>query len=256
MDQTGSSRSFILSVRFSHSSAILTIPWLISFCSACVCMASSTTSVGSVPGFSCTDRLTRPFRYPNSVPVTRAPDSWNRLPLGSAGNLQTGWVMIGNDRKTDLTTRNTFSGLFPFFLLTEGSTRDNGGGDGGRDDTLSVLSLLGSPVVAAPSIIAFYESPPAMGGLVASDPSNHPSSSAQSNHQIQRVDENQKFEGLRGEERETSSVKDASVLRSFGRRRHPCHYLGLAKQAFLKCLGLDSSSESESDNNVKQGKED
>ncbi|XP_031094032.1 uncharacterized protein LOC115998576 [Ipomoea triloba] len=92
--------------------------------------------------------------------------------------------------------------------------------------------------------------------LVASDPSNHPSSSAQSNHQIQRVDENKKFEGLRGEERETSSVKDASVLRSFGRRRHPCHYLGLAKQAFLKCLGLDSSSESESDNNVKQGKED
>nr|GLL26064.1 uncharacterized protein LOC109191710 [Ipomoea trifida] len=83
-----------------------------------------------------------------------------------------------------------------------------------------------------------------------------PSSRLQDYYCDTRVDENQKFEGLRGEERETSSVKDASVLRSFGRRRHPCHYLGLAKQAFLKCLGLDSSSESESDNNVKQGKED
>nr|GMC91334.1 uncharacterized protein LOC109191710 [Ipomoea batatas] len=111
------------------------------------------------------------------------------------------------------------------------------------------------------SLFSFHSS----SALASSDPSNHPSSSAQSNHQIQvplffhklqRVDENQKFEGLRGEERETSSGKDASVLRSFGRRRHPCHYLGLAKQAFLKCLGLDSSSESESDNNVKQGKED
>ncbi|XP_019197901.1 PREDICTED: uncharacterized protein LOC109191710 [Ipomoea nil] len=94
--------------------------------------------------------------------------------------------------------------------------------------------------------------------LVASDPSNHPSSAAcgsrpsssgQSNHKIQRIDEKQKFEGL-------GTTTSRGVLRgeerSFGGRRHPCHYLGLAKQAFLKCLGLDCSC-SESD---KQGKED
>nr|GLL19522.1 uncharacterized protein LOC109174169 [Ipomoea trifida] len=50
--------------------------------------------------------------------------------------------------------------------------------------------------------------------------------------------------GIRiGEERDGSSVKDATHFRLFERPQHPCHYLGLAKQAFLKCLGLDSSSD-------------
>ncbi|GAA0150590.1 hypothetical protein LIER_09505 [Lithospermum erythrorhizon] len=33
------------------------------------------------------------------------------------------------------------------------------------------------------------------------------------------------------------------------RPEHPCHFLGLAKQAFLKCLGIDSVSESSDDRN-------
>ncbi|XP_019178979.1 PREDICTED: uncharacterized protein LOC109174169 [Ipomoea nil] len=50
--------------------------------------------------------------------------------------------------------------------------------------------------------------------------------------------------GIRiGEERDGSSVKDATHFRIFERPQHPCHYLGLAKQAFLKCLGLDSTSD-------------
>ncbi|KAG9138340.1 hypothetical protein Leryth_001538 [Lithospermum erythrorhizon] len=47
--------------------------------------------------------------------------------------------------------------------------------------------------------------------------------------------------------REGPSTKDV-MFRPL-RPEHPCHFLGLAKQAFLKCLGLDSGSESSSNRN-------
>lgn len=61
-------------------------------------------------------------------------------------------------------------------------------------------------------------------------------------------------DAIRGEEMDngSSSVKDAIHSRPI---RHPCHFLGVAKQAFLNCLGLGSSSESRSKNR-KHVKED
>lgn len=83
--------------------------------------------LGRVLGFSCIDRLTRPFRYPNSVPLTRVPEDMVRLesilPPGRDGILQAVGVMIGKDRKTDLKTRKTLPLLF---FLMEGWTRDEG----------------------------------------------------------------------------------------------------------------------------------
>ncbi|KAM7513679.1 hypothetical protein LguiA_003262 [Lonicera macranthoides] len=44
------------------------------------------------------------------------------------------------------------------------------------------------------------------------------------------------------EEMEGFSTKDRANIALFGRPQHPCNFLGVATQAFLKCLGLDSSS--------------
>ncbi|XP_057970564.1 uncharacterized protein LOC131159563 [Malania oleifera] len=47
-------------------------------------------------------------------------------------------------------------------------------------------------------------------------------------------------------EREDSSTtpsEDAMAMTVFEHSHHPCNYLKLATQVFLKCLGLDSSSE-------------
>ncbi|XP_006354717.1 uncharacterized protein [Solanum tuberosum] len=40
--------------------------------------------------------------------------------------------------------------------------------------------------------------------------------------------------------REGSAEKDATIFKFCVRTEHPCNYFGLAKQAFLKCLGFDS----------------
>lgn len=76
------------------------------------------------------ERLTRPFRYPNNVPVILEPVNIRLLlsgnrPPGREGSLHAG-VIIGNDRKTLRKTRKT---LVRFFFLVElaGSRRDNGG---------------------------------------------------------------------------------------------------------------------------------
>lgn len=50
-------------------------------------------------------------------------------------------------------------------------------------------------------------------------------------------------EGADSQERELSTAKDVVVCRPSGEALHPCTYFGLAKQAILKCLGLDSSPE-------------
>ncbi|KAH6791333.1 transmembrane protein [Perilla frutescens var. frutescens] len=52
--------------------------------------------------------------------------------------------------------------------------------------------------------------------------------------------------GSSGEEDEQSSLKDTAFLSILRHPKHPCSYFGLAKEALLKCFGLDSSSESSS----------
>lgn len=101
------------------------------------------------------EMLTRPFRYPNSVPVIRVPAAVfpsGIFPCGREGNLHADGVMIGNVRKTDRKTRRTLV-LFFFFFDDEGSTRDNGGGGGGGgtfedevDDCSELMLVLGSPI--------------------------------------------------------------------------------------------------------------
>lgn len=85
------------------------------------------------------DRDTRPFRYPNSVPLTRVPEEAvlleSILPMGSDGILQAG-VMMGKDRKTERNTRRT---LLLLFLFWDGWRREegwlgSGGGSGGTVD--------------------------------------------------------------------------------------------------------------------------
>lgn len=103
------------------------------------------------------ERLTRPFRYPNSVPHTRLPPevlltSGNRPP-GRVGNLHVG-VMMGKVRKTDRKTRNTL--VLCLFLDAEGCMRvddgvGGGGGDGGAEeeediDGKELVLILGSPI--------------------------------------------------------------------------------------------------------------
>lgn len=46
------------------------------------------------------------------------------------------------------------------------------------------------------------------------------------------------------EEEDESSLKDTLFFSIFQNSNHPCNYFGLAKQAFFKCFGLDSSSRS------------
>ncbi|CAN4125572.1 unnamed protein product [Withania somnifera] len=42
------------------------------------------------------------------------------------------------------------------------------------------------------------------------------------------------------QERGGSAVKDKTIFKLLVCPQHPCNYFGLAKQAFLRCLGIDS----------------
>ncbi|XP_059308036.1 uncharacterized protein LOC132614477 isoform X1 [Lycium barbarum] len=55
---------------------------------------------------------------------------------------------------------------------------------------------------------------------------------ASTSREIARADEFQEKEG--------SAEKDTNIFKLLVRPQHPCNYFGLAKQAFLKCLGFDS----------------
>lgn len=59
------------------------------------------------------ERLTWPFRYPKSVPVMQEPKAAARVsgkyPLRRVGNLLAAGVKMGNDRKTDRRSQNTFN---------------------------------------------------------------------------------------------------------------------------------------------------
>nr|GMC64217.1 uncharacterized protein LOC109174169 [Ipomoea batatas] len=82
------------------------------------------------------------------------------------------------------------------------------------------------------------------GPLPITSSSRHTNQGQDQKHSTEGGVETSTSRGIRiGEERDGSSVKDATHFRLFERPQHPCHYLGLAKQAFLKCLGLDSSSD-------------
>ncbi|KAL1831333.1 hypothetical protein DCAR_0101301 [Daucus carota subsp. sativus] len=92
--------------------------------------------------------------------------------------------------------------------------------------------------------------------------SNHASSSSNNNTQEPRENLIIKEPGSRASreierredinETEGSSGKDETSDPHFRHAQHPCHFLGIAKQAFLKCLGLDLSSESSSDSNERR----
>ncbi|KAM3289980.1 hypothetical protein P3S67_018269 [Capsicum chacoense] len=69
---------------------------------------------------------------------------------------------------------------------------------------------------------------------------------ASSSREIARADESQ--------EREGSTEKEANVFKLLVRPQHPCNYFGLAKQAFLKCLGIDSDRDN--CNTTRHAKED
>lgn len=56
---------------------------------------------------------------------------------------------------------------------------------------------------------------------------------ASTSHEITRADDES-----RG--RDGSAEKDSTIFKLLVRPQHPCNYFGLAKQAFLKCLGFDS----------------
>ncbi|KAL3527843.1 hypothetical protein ACH5RR_012499 [Cinchona calisaya] len=87
------------------------------------------------------------------------------------------------------------------------------------------------------------------------DPSH--GSKAEEIQSIRRETETSKSKGVVEEEiqeREESSSKDIALCRLLGQGDHPCHYIGLAKQAILKCFGLGYISESS--RNRKHRKED
>ncbi|XP_019240441.1 PREDICTED: uncharacterized protein LOC109220422 [Nicotiana attenuata] len=56
---------------------------------------------------------------------------------------------------------------------------------------------------------------------------------ASTSREIARADESQERVG-------SAEKEDATIFKLFVRPQHPCNYFGLAKQAFLKCLGFDS----------------
>ncbi|KAL2498732.1 Uncharacterized protein Adt_24282 [Abeliophyllum distichum] len=88
---------------------------------------------------------------------------------------------------------------------------------------------------------------------------NNPSSSQRAKEEeIQRVERNGEASGGRireeNQDEDESSLKDSAFLRPLRHPTHPCNYLGLATQSFLKCFGLDTSSKSPS--NEKHRKQD
>ncbi|KAL6554822.1 hypothetical protein OROGR_006080 [Orobanche gracilis] len=106
-----------------------------------------------------------------------------------------------------------------------------------------------------PSSISPSDTPSTGGAATAAPPPNlnKPSSSRRRTKvgDLQRVrmesrDEEPSPELIEEEEdhsEEESSLKDPVLVRIFRLSNHPCNYFGLAKQALLKCFGLDSSSD-------------
>ncbi|CAA2978572.1 Hypothetical predicted protein [Olea europaea subsp. europaea] len=97
----------------------------------------------------------------------------------------------------------------------------------------------------------------------ASPSSSNTSQSNQiSSSQRTKVNENQRIKrdaGTSGQtmieevqECEESSLNDSIFFRLFRHPNHPCDYLGLAKQALLKCFGFDSRTEGSSNEKFKK----
>lgn len=87
----------------------------------------------------------------------------------------------------------------------------------------------------------------------ASLPGNQPSNSTgtlqhrnQNQHTKGETEASTSRESARADEyqeREGSAEKDGTIFKLLVRPQHPCNYFGLAKQAFLKCLGIDSDQD-------------
>ncbi|XP_022871769.1 uncharacterized protein LOC111390871 isoform X2 [Olea europaea var. sylvestris] len=104
---------------------------------------------------------------------------------------------------------------------------------------------------------------PSINMTSASPSSSNTSQSNQiSSSQRTKVNENQRIKrdaGTSGQtmieevqECEESSLNDSIFFRLFRHPNHPCDYLGLAKQALLKCFGLDSRTEARATKNSKK----
>ncbi|KAL2521426.1 uncharacterized protein Fot_25349 [Forsythia ovata] len=88
---------------------------------------------------------------------------------------------------------------------------------------------------------------------------NNPSASQRAKEEeIQHVERNGGTSGGRiieeDQDEDESSLKDSAFLGLFRHPTHPCNYLGLATQSFLKCFGLDTRSKRPS--NEKHRKQD
>ncbi|CAA2990327.1 Hypothetical predicted protein [Olea europaea subsp. europaea] len=91
--------------------------------------------------------------------------------------------------------------------------------------------------------------------------SNTSQSNQNSSSQRTKVNENQRIKrdaGTSGQtmieevqECDESSLNDSIYFGLFRHPNHPCNYLRLAKQALLKCFGLDSRTEGSSNENTK-----
>ncbi|XP_057502076.1 uncharacterized protein LOC130785885 [Actinidia eriantha] len=80
--------------------------------------------------------------------------------------------------------------------------------------------------------------------LSANPAAASPSSAAASTSRLHdaKVDEIHCIEHDEGTTTQIRKVRREDLQERLPRSYHPCHYFGLAKQAFLKCLGLDLSS--------------
>ncbi|CAA2980512.1 Hypothetical predicted protein [Olea europaea subsp. europaea] len=92
--------------------------------------------------------------------------------------------------------------------------------------------------------------------------SNTSQSNQNSSSQRTKVNENQRINRDAGTSGQTmivevqecneSSLNDYIFFGLFRHPNHPCNYLGLTKQALLKCFGLDSRTEGSSNEKHKR----
>ncbi|KAL3637439.1 hypothetical protein CASFOL_018607 [Castilleja foliolosa] len=113
---------------------------------------------------------------------------------------------------------------------------------------LIILLLFGFSIFTADPTSISAASPSA--GSAATPPSRPKKSRRKVKVGENRVrgDEETSRELIREEDQseEESPLKESAFLRFFRFSNHPCSFFGEAKQAFLKCFGLDSSSEASS----------
>ncbi|KAK6118409.1 hypothetical protein DH2020_047826 [Rehmannia glutinosa] len=114
---------------------------------------------------------------------------------------------------------------------------------------LIIILLFGFSIFTSDPPSSSTAASPSTGG--AATPPTHLNKPSSSHRRTkvgdQRISRNEETSGelIREEDPngQESSLKDSVFFRIFRYLNHPCNYFGLAKRAFLKCFGLDSSSE-------------